>query len=135
MVLIDGFLDSLKYLRILQENIYDVVKKLNIENDFVFQQDNDLKHCSKFTKKKFEDNDIKVLEWLSQSPDMNVIEHVWAYVKKRYNENPGKNKNDALNKVLNIWNNIPIELIHNLDMSVYRRFEAVINAKGGAAKY
>jgi transposase len=43
---------------------------------------NDPKHTSKVVAKWHKDNKGKVLEWLSQSPDLSPIENLWAELKK-----------------------------------------------------
>ncbi len=47
---------------------------LRLGQRFIFQQDNHPKHTDKITKEWLRDNSVKVLEWPSQSPDLNLME-------------------------------------------------------------
>jgi transposase len=132
---IDGNMDAAKYVEILQNNLLASAEKMGLENDFIFQQDNDSKHKSKLASNYFSENLINVMKWPSYSPDLNVIEHIWAYVKKKYNQDPAKNRSEIFEKIQKIWSEIPSTFTKKLVDSIYKRLSEVIRKRGGVTRY
>ncbi len=64
-------MDGAMYRQILANNLLPSVRALKMGRGWVFQHDNDPKHTARATKEWLRKKHFKVLEWPSQSPDLN----------------------------------------------------------------
>ncbi|GFX74208.1 putative transposase like protein [Trichonephila clavipes] len=83
------------------------------------------------------EQNIPLLDWPGNSPDMNPIENVWELMKREVAEDVITNKTQLLERIIHIRNHHPQmqETVQSCIDSLPRRIEALIATKGGSTKY
>ena len=82
LVRIDGKIEGAKYRAISEENLMQSAKDLRLGRRCIFQHDNDPKHTARVTMEWFRSKHVYVLQWPSQSSDLNPIENLWQDLRK-----------------------------------------------------
>ncbi|KAI5847677.1 transposable element Tc1 transposase, partial [Morchella snyderi] len=75
--------------------------------------------------------------WPPQSPDLNLIEALWADMETELGEAVGRVNDIEVLKIMlrNAWNSIPVDKLDSLIRSMPRRLAAVIAVGGHATPY
>ena len=82
-------MDRFLYREILRKNLFQSRQKLGLENSFVFQHDNDLKHTAGLVKDWLKQKKIETLNWSRFSLDMKPIEDLWDELQRRMKKQRG----------------------------------------------
>lgn len=135
LVKMDGKMNAVCYQKILEENLHSSARKLRMGRTWTFQHDNDPKHKAKSTCHWLQQNKVKVLEWPSQSPDLNIIEPHWGDLKRAVHARQPKNLQELEAFCQKEWAALPSEKIKSLIHKYHKRLQAVIDVKGGNTLY
>ena len=112
------------YRDILEENLFQSALDLRLGRRFTFQQDNDPKHTAKITKEWLRNNSVTILDWPSQSPDLNPIEHHWRDLKLAVHQRSPSNLTELERICKEEWQRIPKSRCEKLVASFPRRGDA-----------
>ena len=135
---VEGMMNAEQYVAILEGGLLQSMEDSGIPADeVIFLQDNDPKHTSRRAKIWFEEQDIKLLDWPAQSPDLNPIEHTWGHLKKCLSgyERAPTGVHQLWDRVVVEWGKISVKECQKWIESMPRRIQAVIKAKEGHTKY
>ena len=128
-------MNGAKYRQSLEKNLLQSAKDLRLWQRFTFQQDNDPKHTAKATLESLQNKNVKVLEWPSQSPDLNPIENLWKDLKIAVHQQSQSNFTQLEHNCKEEWEKIPKSRCARLIQTFPRRLKAVIAAKVASTKY
>lgn len=131
---IDGTMDAQIFKNILEKHTVPF-GKTKLRRGWIMQMDNDPKHRSKLVKEWIQTNRVRVLEWPSQSPDLNPIENLWNELGKKIGCRTHKNRDELFQDLSKEWENLPSTMLRDLVDSMPRRLEAVVKSKGYPTKY
>ena len=132
---IDGVMDQKIYLKIVKNIGMQSAKSL-LGDRYVWQQDNDPKHTARSVKRFFADSGVTVMQWPSQSPDLNPIEHLWDDIDRRLRQGVrATSAADLFCKMQALWTATAEETTRKLVASMPGRIREVMKNRGGATSY
>lgn len=133
LVPIKGMMNSVKYIEILRHRIVPFMETF----DGTFQHDLAPCHNSKLVQAFTRENNLKVLNWPGNSPDLNPIENLWHILKNRLAKMDCTTKEKMITSAIQVWfhdeevKNMCAKLVESMP----RRVGEVISAKGGHTSY
>lgn len=133
----EGRMNSQRYISMLEEVLEPSALKLfdGDEPGYYFQQDNAPCHKARAVTSWFTQNNIRVLDWPPQSPDLSPIENLWDFLKGKVSIYKCSSKAVLKQKIFEEWEKIPRDYCQTLVASMPSRIRAVIRAHGGHTKY
>lgn len=135
-ILVERSLNANSYITdILQE--YVVPFAPFIGDNFILMHDNARPHVARCVGEYLLEVGIEVMDWPAWSPDMNPIEHAWDELGRRVRSRVSlpQTLNDLKTALREEWENIGDDVIRNLILSMPRRIQALLAARGGNTPY
>ena len=122
-----------KYVQMLSKKLK---LHLQVHNCQIFMQDGAPCHRSKVAKNFLDSNNINLLEWPGNSPDLNSIENLWTKMKNKVLEKQPLSGAELVKAMKEVWvKEISKKYCQSLIESMPRRIKAVIKNRGGHTKY
>ena len=126
-------LNGPKYVQMLSEKLK---LHLQVHNCQIFMQDGAPCHRSKIAKKFLHSNNIDLLEWPGNSPNLNPIENLWTNMKNKVSEKQPLSGAELVKAIKEVWvKEKSKEYCQSLIESMPKRIKAVIKNRGGHTKY
>ena len=137
LVKIGETMDKKVYYNILVRHAVPSGRRL-IDDNFVFQEDTDSKYssnyCRNYLRRKEAAGVLTVMNWPSQSPDLNSIGQIWELIDRKLDRSHVKTKETLWFKVKRCWESITVEVLKKYIETMSECCRAIITAKGGHTK-
>lgn len=134
LVRLHGKVNAAVYKHLVKDHVLPVLRN-STKQSSIFMQDNAPCHKAKVVMNFLEAENIAVLDWPAQSPDLNPIENVWKILGELSKARNPKTTEELWDALKEEWNKITKREIEKLIASCSRRCQSVVEAKGLHTKY
>ena len=113
-----------------------VLLTLEVHGASYFQQDGAPVHTAKICKNWLSDNEVNVLDWPPQSPDLNPIENMWYKMKQQLENYDTRSISKLQEAIKNMWcKDINLDTFIKYASTMPSRIKEVLKNKGGVTHY
>ena len=133
LVFCDNSVTQSEYIDILSRSqLFEEADARWGKGAYLFQQDGATCHTARRTRQWLSTRVKRLANWPSNSPDLNVIEHIWGIMKAKLRAIGPKTKDEMKDCLLQIWDEISLETISKLCASLRYRLWLLVS-HGGAS--
>jgi transposase len=126
-----GNVNGDKYIELLRDHALPQLQ----DGQLILLQDRASFHMKKEVKEWMKDNNISWLEdFPPYSPDLNAIEYVWSWVKKKVEEKAPQTTDEIKAAIIGAWRDLSAETMRGYIAHIPNVLRQVIAAKGGNTK-
>ena len=135
ILIFTGIMTAVRYCLILEAGLLPFIKS-KFPEGARFQQDNDPKHSSNYTKNFLSSSGINWWRTPAESPDLNPIENVWASLKYylRHHFKP-RDLNSLIEGILSFWKTMTPQVCRRYIKHLHKVIPKVIEVNGAASGY
>lgn len=130
--------DSKDFMEFIEFQVLPTLKEL-AGDDFILQQDRAPTHTSAYSKQRFRELAVELLDWPSRSPDLNIIENCWSLLSQRvYDGKQFGSKAELWDAIDSAVTDINVNCRGQLEAlfeSIPKRMLEVIDRKGALTHY
>ena len=127
-------MDSNLYTSILEECLIAEADGL-YPDGWRLQDDNAQIHSSRHARAFLANQQIDVLDWPANSPDLNPIETLWRWMKRQIEKKPHSMQYELEEAIANVWESLTAIEIENYFTHYPNRLDECIRNGGGRTKY
>lgn len=134
---VEGTMNAVKYIEVMKNRMIPQAREWFGADEWVYMQDGAPCHTAKRTIEFLSNENVTVLKWPGNSPDLNPIETLWAIVKERLKKHTLKTKQEVISELIKVWiKDVSVAVTcQRLIDTMPDRVQAVIKAKGGHTDY
>lgn len=104
LYVVKGMMRQDQYKEVLQNRLIPQLREWFPNGEpFIFMQDGAPYHTARFAITFLQEQNIPLLDWPGNSPDMNPIENVWKFMKREVAKDVVTYKTQLLEKIINVW--------------------------------
>lgn len=106
----------------LLERSFPKVKNIFGPLPWIFQQDNAPIHTSRVVRSWIQSEDVELLPWPPYSPDLNIIENVWAWLSRKVYEGGRQfeDKDTLIEAIRDAWAQISLDYLKKNCMILFQ---------------
>lgn len=134
LIRLQGNINARVYQNLLRQYAIPYMKECEAKPP-IFMQDNAPCHTAKTVLAYLQTEQVEVMKWPAQSPDLNPIENIWKIIGQNARRKNPKNTEELYRYVREEWHAITNDQCKKLIDSCASRCAAVINNKGLFTKY